>query len=306
MADTIRRTKAALKASRTCYDAYLLGLKEVRDLCRSCNNYFNLPIKKKPQTEMGVRYYGCLHEEKDGIAVPTVNMGDSNQNKRKAAYCQLVSPTPAPKSRVHPSSSEVKGIVGRPTIQAAVEAASANLSSLVEYYKEKLESKEAEMEAKEAENVRLQDELQRSDERCSKLERELTSSQSNERQLQRSIQSINQLHNGNDAYHAAVITLKSLSDKNITTEDIVKGFVRALSTRKYKRHIAAAIQEYLSEVGVHFGSKMYDCLYARRKIKQQPRRTAETQRQPNGQQNITRNKQTAINNHLLHSDAAIT
>jgi hypothetical protein len=131
MADTIRRTKAALKASRTCYDAYLLGLKEVRDLCRSCNNYFNLPIKKKPQTEMVVRYYGCLHEDMDGIAVPTVNMGDSNQNKRKAAYCQLVSPTPAPKSRVHPSSSEVKGIVGRPTIQAAVEAASANLSSLV-------------------------------------------------------------------------------------------------------------------------------------------------------------------------------
>ena len=132
---------------------------------------------------------------------------------------------PAPKSRVHPSSSGVKGIVGRPTIQAAVEAASANLRSLAEYYKENLESKEAEIEVKKAKNVRLQDELQRSHKRCSQLKRELTSSHdSNERQLRRSIQSINQLHNGNDAYHAAVITLKSLSDKNVTTEDIVNGF----------------------------------------------------------------------------------
>ena len=35
MAESIRRTKAALKVSRICHDDYLLGVKEVRDLCRS-------------------------------------------------------------------------------------------------------------------------------------------------------------------------------------------------------------------------------------------------------------------------------
>jgi hypothetical protein len=68
MSESIRRTKSSLKGSKTCHDALLLGLKEPRDLCRNCRNYFDLPVKKKPQCDMGILFSKCERPQINGIS----------------------------------------------------------------------------------------------------------------------------------------------------------------------------------------------------------------------------------------------
>ena len=44
----------------TCYDLLEVEGCQRKDLCRGCSNYFELPVKKKKQVDMGVRNYGCI------------------------------------------------------------------------------------------------------------------------------------------------------------------------------------------------------------------------------------------------------
>ena len=115
MSESIRRTKSSLKGSKTCHDALLLGLSQPKDLCRNCKNYFDLPVKKKPQSEMGVVFSRCERPQMNGISPASSSTEETG--KRKAVYCQLAS-TPAPTKRVLllSSTSEAKPPGGRPSI----------------------------------------------------------------------------------------------------------------------------------------------------------------------------------------------
>ena len=105
MSESIRRTKSSLKECKRCYDALLLGLTQPKDLCRPCKNYFDLPVKKKPQCDMGVLFSRCERPQINGISPNAITTIEDK--KRKEVYCQVVS-TPASTKRVLPfSSSEV-------------------------------------------------------------------------------------------------------------------------------------------------------------------------------------------------------
>ena len=146
MSASIRRTKSSLKCSKTCHDALLLGLSQPKDLCRNCKNYFDLPVKKKPQSEMGVVFSRCERPQMNGISPASSSTEETG--KRKAVYCQLAS-TPAPTKRVLLLSStcEAKPPGGGPSIQSSIEATRAHYSNLVR--------------EKEEDKSRLQEELER-------------------------------------------------------------------------------------------------------------------------------------------------
>ena len=121
MSESIRRTKSSLRGSKTCHDALLLGLTQPKDLCRNCKNYFDLPVKKKPQCDMGVIFSRCERPQANGIS-PTA-IGSTEDKKRNAVYCQVVS-TPASTKRVLLScSSELPSSSrGRPSLNDSVDA----------------------------------------------------------------------------------------------------------------------------------------------------------------------------------------
>ena len=84
MSQSVRITKESLKASKTCHDGLLLGVTAERDLCHGCRMYFDLPMKKKRQSEMGVHFYGCLLIQEDGIPLSSITNSDiSIEKKRK-------------------------------------------------------------------------------------------------------------------------------------------------------------------------------------------------------------------------------
>jgi hypothetical protein len=72
------RKKVVVKES--CYDLYCKGDRGRNQLCPNCINYLDLNPKRKPQPEMGVRFYQCHgpkhynvnHSEVDSPHSPSV------------------------------------------------------------------------------------------------------------------------------------------------------------------------------------------------------------------------------------------
>lgn len=54
-----RKVKKRKPPSVTCYDLYTNGDRGRRDMCPNCINYLDLVPKTKPQSQMGIRHYGC-------------------------------------------------------------------------------------------------------------------------------------------------------------------------------------------------------------------------------------------------------
>jgi hypothetical protein len=54
-----RKVKKRKPPLVTCYDLYSNGDRGRRDLCPNCINYLDLVPKTKPQSQMGIRHYGC-------------------------------------------------------------------------------------------------------------------------------------------------------------------------------------------------------------------------------------------------------
>jgi hypothetical protein len=52
-----RRVKKKLHPWVSCYDLYINGDREKKDLCPHCINYLDLNPKSKPQCKMGVHFY---------------------------------------------------------------------------------------------------------------------------------------------------------------------------------------------------------------------------------------------------------
>jgi len=63
------------KASRSCYNAFLLEAKAFNHLCNGCSNYRDLIPKIKPQNSMG-RTYRCIIPSPNGIPMPVMQPVD--------------------------------------------------------------------------------------------------------------------------------------------------------------------------------------------------------------------------------------
>ena len=190
MSKTVRITKSSLKASKTCHDGLLLGLKEPRELCRGCRTYFDLPVKKKPQSELGVRLYRCLLIQEDGFPLLSIaNTNTSSERKRKQdVYCQVISTPAQTPRRALPfaSSSELSNTsCGRPSMKATVDATRKCYSSQVAYYKDTAREKDEENLHLQDELERTREELARVNERCNILENDVVRLESCRRRTNR-------------------------------------------------------------------------------------------------------------------------
>ena len=141
MSQSVRRTKSSLMASKTCHDGLLLGLLEERELCRGCRTYHDLPVKKKPQSQLGIRLYGCLLLQEDGFPLPsTANTDCSSERKSQQVYCRLVSTPASTRCALPFSSSELScSRRGRPSVKATVDATHSCYSSQVEFYRSEVQ-----------------------------------------------------------------------------------------------------------------------------------------------------------------------
>ena len=175
MSQSVRITKSSLKASKTCHDGLLLGLLEERELCRGCRMSFDLPVKKKPQSELGICLYGCLLLQEDGFPLlSTANTDFSSERKSKHVYCHLMSTLASTKHALPFSSSELSSSCrGHPSMKTAIEDTRACYSTQVAYYKNASRKKDAEKVRMQEELDRTLDKLARVQDKCNLLENDV-------------------------------------------------------------------------------------------------------------------------------------
>jgi hypothetical protein len=237
MSQSVRITKASLKASKTCHDGLLLGLTEARDLCRNCRTYFDLPVKKKPQSDMGNRYYGCLLKQEDGLSLPPVVNNDmDSERKRKAVYCQVVS-TPAQTRCVLPFASS-----GRSSIESSVKTTRTHyIEKTRAQYSNLVREKEEDKSRLQEELERTQEELVRVKEKCSQLERDNTRLENHKRRSNECKQNDTKIYRSSDPFVASQLFVKELSaNDEIEDAEVVAGVVRALAKKKFKKTFIAS------------------------------------------------------------------
>ena len=235
MSESIRRTKSSLKECKRCYDALLLGLTQPKDLCRPCKNYFDLPVKKKPQCDMGVLFSRCERPQINGISPNAITTIEDK--KRKEVYCQLVS-TPAPTKRVLLlSTSELSSSCrGRPSMKTIIEETRACYSTQVAFYKNASREKDDEKVRLQEELERTREELARVQDKCNLLENDVVRLESCRRRSNESKQNQAAITHINDPYKAAAAFLNNISVKDkAKNSSLVSGVVRALASKKNTR-----------------------------------------------------------------------
>jgi len=108
----INNVKKQSHPSISCYDLFMNGDRERKDMCPPCINYADLVPKTKPQHKMGIRFYGCHGPQ--NLCVPKHNpqaigkrriLKDDDVHcviesvplrpQKKAKSCQLTPITPA-------------------------------------------------------------------------------------------------------------------------------------------------------------------------------------------------------------------
>jgi hypothetical protein len=99
MAATTSSLQRRVQQIQTCYDLLEVEGCQRKDLCCGCSNYFELPVKKKKQVDMGDCIYGCLRLADDlrkmfydRSVMPLQSVGPKNVHYKRMYYLTSLLP----------------------------------------------------------------------------------------------------------------------------------------------------------------------------------------------------------------------
>jgi len=108
----------------TCHDAFLRGLKKENELCKECNDYKSLVVKKNSQSDMSARYQ-CMEPAKYSIEEINAAVPITQLSTRKRKVTQLLTITRSPPKRKLAKKSPALSVNANKTISTVKEAQSA-------------------------------------------------------------------------------------------------------------------------------------------------------------------------------------